>query len=243
MEAFLLDNASFNMYNILIMSCVEKLDEILLSSDVTERFFKEYDEESFRNYVLDVIPEIEMCRLTPQDNPWHIYDCLRHILKSVEEMNRLSQSLPYKERRMLSYIMLLHDIGKPECRFREYSVFFSREVDKFKGHNIASERIARQVLPCLGFSSQEQDIMTRLILDHDIFMSLTLNPTDKKNTPLDEAFLKNLRMEYDKISCGKDMIGYLVMIGIADNKAQNALLTTQSLRLIMTMGEMNDRLE
>ena len=222
---------------------VERLDEILLSSDVTEEFFKAYEAEEFRDYILGIIPEVEDCRLTPQDNPWHIYDCIHHILKSVEEINKLSSTLPHNKRRMLSYIMFLHDLGKPECRHREFSPFHQKEVDKFKGHNIASEKIARRVLHCLNFSSTEQEVMSRLILDHDIFISLTLDSMDEKNTLLDEVFLKKLRSEYDEISCGKEMIRYLVMIGTADNMAQNPLLTTKSLELIKNMGEMNDRLD
>ena len=80
---------------------LEKLDNILLSESVREKFLKAYKDDSFKNYLLNILPEVEDCRVTKQDNPWHVYDCLTHILKSVEVMNSLTNGMEDKDRRVL----------------------------------------------------------------------------------------------------------------------------------------------
>ena len=114
------------------------LDEILLSSNVVERFYENYKIPKFKNWLVSILPEIEDCNKTNQDNPWHVYNVLEHILHSVEEMNKQTKTEEYKIRRMLAYTMLLHDIGKPECKIRRYSKLYKREVDSFFNHNLAS---------------------------------------------------------------------------------------------------------
>ena len=88
---------------------IKKLDSILLSSNVVDNFYKEYNGE-FQNWILGILPELEDCKNRNQDTPWHIYSVLDHILHSVEEMNKQTEHLDNNVRRMLAYIMFLHDI-------------------------------------------------------------------------------------------------------------------------------------
>lgn len=126
------------------------LDSILLSKNAMQRFYEYYNEKDFKDWILSLLSEVEQCKNLKQDNPWHIFNCLDHILKSVEYMNKQTVNLNYKERKMLAYVMFLHDIGKPECYLRRYSKLYGRKVDSFFNHNQASVKIADRILPNLG---------------------------------------------------------------------------------------------
>ena len=125
---------------------LKKLDEILLSQDVVADFYRSYNNPEFKAWLTSVLPEVEACKNQKQDNPWHIYDCLGHILHSVEEMNKQTKTLPFNTQRKLAYTMFLHDMGKPEKYIRRYSKLYKREVDSFYNHNLASVDIAKRVL-------------------------------------------------------------------------------------------------
>ncbi len=218
---------------------LEKLDEILLSHDVVKNFHNAYKDHDFKEWLLGILPEIEKCKLQGQDNPWHIYNCLDHILHSIEEINKQSIHLDEKTRRMLAYIMLLHDIGKPESHIRRYSKKYGREVDSFFGHNIASMKIAGRVLPDLNFSPAQTNIMKKLIEDHDMFMFITLEPDGNEfHHVLSPALVQEHIHKLNEYGDGRQLLHYLTMIGLADNMAQNPALTEQSIKTVKTMQNM-----
>ena len=52
----------------------EILDQILLSDNVVEKFYENYNNnESFKLEILKILPEVDDCKNQKQDNPWHIY--------------------------------------------------------------------------------------------------------------------------------------------------------------------------
>ena len=57
------------------------LDKILLSENANEEFNFNYKNLQFKNWLLEILPEVEKCKNLKQDNPWHIYDCLEHIFR------------------------------------------------------------------------------------------------------------------------------------------------------------------
>ena len=66
------------------------LDNILLSDYVVDEFKSEYNNNlEFRLWLLGILPEIEDCEKQKQNNPWHIYNVLDHILHSVLRMRLL----------------------------------------------------------------------------------------------------------------------------------------------------------
>lgn len=218
---------------------LKKLDSILLSKSVVENFYQNYVDENFKAWLLGILPEIENCKNTKQDNPWHIYNCLDHILHAVEEMNKLSVSLDEKTRRMLAYTMLLHDIGKPQCKIRRFSKLYGREVDSFFDHNLAGVKIADRVLANFGFDEQEKQIILTLIENHDIFMFITLqNDGNKFHHLLTQKLVDDYVGKFNEIGDGKKILTYLTMVGIADNKAQNPQMTAESLQTVQKMQEM-----
>ena len=212
---------------------LNKLDEILLSDSVVEDFYSNYQQPEFKNWIVSILPEIEDCKNTKQDNPWHIYDCLNHILHSVEEINKQTTDLDLDTRRMLSYTMLLHDIGKPECKIRRYSRFYGREVDSFFNHNIASVKISRRVLEKFKFTQEQRNIILKLVEEHDAFMHFTLDTSiDKNKQMLTVDSINDLVDRLDIYGNGLQMLGYIVMVARSDSLAQNPKMTQQALKLV-----------
>ncbi|MBQ7602890.1 MAG: HD domain-containing protein [Clostridia bacterium] len=218
---------------------LNKLDKILLNDNTTQNFYEAYKDEKFKKWLLNILPEVEDCRTLAQDNPWHIYNCLDHILHAVEEINKQTKNLNDNTRKMLAYTMFLHDIGKPQCVVRRFSKLYNREVDSFFDHNKASAKIAGRVLGDFGFNKNERDIIQALVEDHDIFMYITL--TDDHNR-FHKVLTQDLLFEHvsrlDKHGDGKILMQYLTMVGKADNMAQNPQMTQNSLKLINTMQDM-----
>lgn len=216
------------------------LDEILLSENVVKNFYNYYENNSqFRNWLDEILPEIQHCKNQKQDNPWHIYNCLDHILHSVEEINKQTQNLDFSTRRNLAYTMFLHDIGKPEKYIRRYSKLYGREVDSFFGHNIASVKVCDRVLEKFGFDNKNSEIIKKMVEMHDIFMFITLDKTtNPHHNQLNEKYIEKEIKNLDTVGNGKQLMKYLIMVGRADNKAQNPQMTTQSLCLLDAMDLM-----
>ena len=212
---------------------LERLDKILLGDNVVETFYKNYSQKDFKNWLISILPEIEDCNTTKQDNHWHIYDCLGHILHSIDEINKQTKSLDVDTRRMLAYTMFLHDIGKPECKIRRYSKLYGREVDSFFNHNLASVKIGKRVLDKFKFKPEQKEMILKLVKHHDAFMNFTLEiPTNKYKQLLTKESVDSLINELNIDNNGHIMLDFIIMIARADNLAQNPEMTQQSLKLI-----------
>jgi len=218
------------------------LDQILLSNNVVENFYNNYNNNrDFKNWLDKEIPEIELCEKQQQNNPWHKYNVLGHILHSVEEMNKQTLEMNHNERRLLAYVMLFHDIGKPEKHItREKD---GEIIDSFFEHNIASERIAKEHLPKLNFNEEEIKIISRLVFKHDIFMYIkdfkTKNPYWKELT---DNLIKDEIEDLNSVGEGAKLMRWLVKVGRADNLAQNEKMTAQSLRMLDKIDTIIDNL-
>ena len=216
-----------------------KLDKILLSDNVCDEFYKNYQNNEFKQWLLGVLPEIEACKETSQDNPWHIYNCLDHILHSVESINKQTKGLGVQTRKMLAYVMFLHDIGKPKCLIRRYSKLYNREIDSYFNHNLASKDVAERVLKDFGFDKKQQEIIKLLVEEHDIFMFITLKPDGNKyHRVLTPELIEEQIEKYNAVGDGKTLLKQLIMVGRADNLAQNPKMTANALTLLDKMQEM-----
>lgn len=214
------------------MEFLKTLDDIILSDKVVERFDCILENNiEFTLWLDSVIPEIRACEKQKQNNPWHKYDVLHHILHSVEEMNKQTVGMPEAERRMLAYTMLLHDIGKPAKHIvREKN---GKMIDSFFEHNVESEKVSKRVLSKLEFSEEEIKIIAKLVYKHDIFMFIkdkpTKNPYWKVLTPeLIEEEIEDL----NQVGDGEKLMKWLVMVGRSDNLAQNEKMTGEALALL-----------
>lgn len=220
------------------MTNLQILNNILLSDQVCEKFYRELkNNPDFRLWLKEILPEIEKCKM-PQNNPWHIYNVLDHILHSVEEMNRLSYSMDVKTQLILAQTMFLHDIGKPQCHLKRKRG--NKMIDSFFYHNEASAYIANRVLPKLGVDGKNKALITALVFKHDIFMFIDKN---KATNPYHETLSPNLIKEhmtfFEKCGLnGYDCIEKLLLVGKADALAQNPKKSKDTLELIDLMTEM-----
>lgn len=211
---------------------LKTLNKILTSNNVVDRFYDEYNGNSqFYNWLNSILPEVKKCEEKEQNNPWHKYNVLGHILHSVEEMNKQTVSLDEIERKMLAFVMFLHDIGKPDkhiVRMKDGVL-----IDSFFNHNIRSEEIARKFLPQVGFNDKEVNIMCMLILKHDIFMFIK---EEKANNPhwktLTREVVEDEISELNQVGDGQKLMKDLVMVGRSDSLAQNEKMTKAPLKML-----------
>jgi len=217
---------------------IEYLDNILMGNSVVENFYDAYNNNTeFRAWLLDLLPEVEDCEKQIQRNPWHKYNVLKHILYSVEAMNTLSENLDANTRRMLAYTMFFHDIGKPKHHIER--VVDGKPRDSFYNHNIGSADIAKRALPLLNFDESTCNIICKLVYKHDIFMFIKdFNFTNPHWRKLSPKLIDDEIADLNKVGNGEQLLQYLIMIGRADNLAQNEKMTPPSLRLLDKMENM-----
>jgi len=223
-----------------IMNFITKLDSILLSTNAVEKFNEEYSNNiEFKNWLLSILPQVEDCKNQKQNNPWHKYNVLDHILHAVEEMNKQTTNLNTQEQRLLSYTMFYHDIAKPACHLTRFSKLYNQRVDSFFNHNIKSAEIASSTLKHFNFSEEEVKIIEKLVLEHDMFMNISEFPTQNKykkvlSIELIEEEIQNL----SEVGDGLKLMKFLVLVGRSDNLAQNEKMTSQSLSLLDKIEQM-----
>lgn len=135
----------FFCYNNDVMSMKERLYEILMVDDVVDSV-KENREE-----LLTMIPELVDMIDFNHNHPHHHLDVWNHTLLA------LSLSKQDFDTRV---VLLLHDIGKPHS-------YQDDEVRHFHGHADVSSNMSVDILNRLGFESEEIEILTYLIREHD----------------------------------------------------------------------------
>ena len=218
------------------MTNIQKLNSILLSDEACNQFHSTFNSDNdFHSWLTEILPEINACKNMQQNNPWHIYNVLDHILHSVECINKQSTTMSQNERYILALTMFLHDIGKPECHLTRKK---NRVViDSFFHHNEASAKISHRVLPSLQVNPHDATLIEALVLKHDIFMFIV---DGKTNNPHHESLSKDILKREIKFFENKGLNGYdsmkkLIMVGRADNLAQNPAITKNSLLLLEKM--------
>lgn len=167
----------------------------LLAGDSCERILLE-----FRDVIGVIIPELIPCFSCEQNTKWHLYDVYTHIVKSVG----FCENKDY-----LRLAVLLHDIGKPQCKTTD-----SKGVDHFFGHPQKSVEIASQVLKRLKTSREYTKKVLKLIEIHD-----------KKISPTGESVKFWLR------TLGEDLFFDFMEVKLADMKSHNLQFAGESLVL------------
>ena len=220
---------------------IDLLYRVLISDNAVNDFYKQYNSNSsFHNWIDTLIPEVAQACDMEQNNPWHIYDVLRHTLHSVQAMNKLSVKENPSDRKMLAYTMFFHDLGKTSTRSEREKD--GKMIHSFFNHNIESEKIAGRVLPDLGFSKEQVEVIKKLVFKHDIFMFIRLEETSNSYwRKLDHKLLDQEIRELSEVGNGEKLMKHLVMVGRADNLAQNPKMTEYSLKLLDTCDKMLSR--
>lgn len=213
------------------------LTQPLIADDVCDSFWLEYNWGLyFKNEIDKYIPEVAACYNQKQRGEWHIYNVMEHILHSVEEMNALTVGMSYSKRKLLAFTMFFHDLGKPE--YHKTKRKNGKLCDSFKGHNIGSEKIAERVLKKLKFSKEEKKIILTLVREHDVFLRFADEPTEDWQVKPTAEYLKNYINELGAYGDGKKIFDYLILAGIADNRAQNPEMTKEPLEMIAKIKEL-----
>ncbi|MDE7004598.1 MAG: HD domain-containing protein [Oscillospiraceae bacterium] len=98
-------------------------------------------------------PELGPLVTLEQNNPWHCWGGWEHTIHAVE-------AAPADV--TLRLAMLLHDIGKPVCKFTD-----EQGVDHFYGHPAVSARLADEMLQALKFDNKTRERVVLLVERHD----------------------------------------------------------------------------
>ena len=100
-----------------------------------------------------VLPEILPMVGFDQRNPHHCYDVWEHTLHALDAV---------APELLLRWIMLFHDMGKPECFALD-----RQGVGHFMGHGVVSRRIADGVMDRLRFDNETKARIGELVEWHD----------------------------------------------------------------------------
>ena len=100
------------------------------------------------------LPELLKCENFSQNNPYHRYDVLTHLAKTVD-------AAPPEP--VLRLAALLHDIGKPDCYTEDED-----GVGHFYGHAKRSEALADAILTRLRYDNDTRKKVCALVREHDL---------------------------------------------------------------------------
>lgn len=155
-----------------------------------------------------VLPEFDVMMKTEQHNFNHIYSVGLHSVKAIQLINskeaeQLFSNKPTtlwaKEKLILCWTLLLHDVEKPSCITQG-----KNGEDHYYGHQEKSAKTAKYILRRLKFDNDTIDTVERLIKWHD--HRITLTPS-------------GMRKAINKI--GADIMDLLFEVKKADILAQN----------------------
>ncbi len=150
-----------------------------------------------------VLPEFDSLMITEHNNTHHIYSVGEHTLKTVEAVagRQESSAFDVRERTILRWTMLLHDIEKPSC------LSIGKDGQHhFHGHQEKGSSTAKRILRRLKFDNDTVDSVVHLIRWHDHRFELT--PAGMRRT-------------MSKI--GKEYMPLLFEVYRADSSAKNPI--------------------
>jgi tRNA nucleotidyltransferase (CCA-adding enzyme) len=125
-----------------------------------------------------ILPEVEACFHTAQNNPHHAYNVGEHSLRAVGAcMND----------KCLRWAMLLHDAGKAVTRTTD-----EKGIDHFYGHPAKSVELAKGILDRLRFDNRSADRILRLISHHDRDVALSPKAVAKAVNAVGEDIFTDL---------------------------------------------------
>ena len=188
-----------------------------LANISAERIKTEFDKTLMSNHpekIMDayelgitkvVLPEYDNLVGVKQETHHHMYDVDKHTIVALKYMSQLHKYvtiLDDKDKLMLMWTMLLHDVAKPMCKY--YTEQNGEKIAHFKKHDIEGVEVARKICNRLKFDNYTSDKIRSLIKWHDYRF------TNKE---------RNMRRAMNKI--GSELFDYLFFVKIADTLAQN----------------------
>lgn len=114
-----------------------------------------------------LIPELRPCIGFEQHSKYHCHDVYDHILQAVKIYQDSHENKDWK----CKLVLLLHDIGKPEC------FSYDSRGGHFYGHAQKGAEMSRIILLRLGYPEQLVSYVEFLVRIHDV--SITENHIQK----------------------------------------------------------------
>lgn len=170
-----------------------------------------------------ILPVFDQLFEVTQENPHHIYDVGMHTMESLKIMNdivSMEQCVDSKHHMILSYTMLLHDVGKIQTKTID-----EQGIAHFYGHPKISSQQAKKILKGLKFDNYTIDKVTHLVNYHDYRIECT-----------DKA----VRRAASKI--GVEDLNLLFLVQEADIKAQNPVMQEEKLEKLERLRQLYDEM-
>ena len=141
----MLDNKKL-LHNIAAERIAGELNKLIVGDGVRDILLRHI------SVITEIIPEMSPLVGFKQNNPYHCYDVLNHILFSLESAAKNVY---------VRLAVLFHDIAKPEC-YTE-----TNGIGHFYGHQRAGSEMAKKILLRLKYDNETVETVTLLILYHD----------------------------------------------------------------------------
>lgn len=100
-----------------------------------------------------ILPELDRCMVTEQNNPHHMYSVGEHIIQSL---------LYVPDDKVLRLTMLFHDLAKPLVETVD-----KEGISHFYKHAVKGADLARGIFKRLKFDRDTMDLVCKLVLHHD----------------------------------------------------------------------------
>lgn len=165
-------NKAANLKNISAERIRVELNKLLLSRH-PEKLLDAFE----KGITKIVLPEFDVMMKTEQHNSHHIYSVGIHTVKAIEVVGEAAKSELFlteegaysnKEKLILRWTMLLHDVEKPNCKVKGEDL-----EDHFYGHPEKSAATAKMILRRLKFDNETINLVVRLVNWHDYYLTLT----------------------------------------------------------------------
>lgn len=121
---------------------------------------------NYSDVVAEVIPELKPCIGNDHENKYHCYNIYDHIAHAVHNYEGTDP--------IIKWALLLHDIGKPECKTYIKHHGESDGYAHYYKHQVVSARMAAEVLDRLRFDTDSKRKILQLVEFHDY----TFTPTE-----------------------------------------------------------------
>lgn len=170
-----------------------------------------------RGDLTSIIPEFEQCVGCGQNNDYQVSTVDQYIFNCIDGINKIDAianagnielpSLNDKDKQLLRWTMMFHDIGKPSVKKERIDKKTGVPKDTFYNHGKASIEIAEPIMERMGFYPKDIEKIKQLISYHD---RLELKS---------EKAVRNLI--FDENGLGEDNIKLFVAMRIAELEARN----------------------
>lgn len=157
-----------------------------------------------------ILPEFDKMMETPQNNPHHCFNVGEHCIRALECLKR-PYGIDEKMYSCLCWVMLLHDVGKPEVKFTD-----EEGVDHFHRHNEAGVEIAKKILKRLKFDNESARFICNMVYYHDYRFKFESSHATRFES---SSAMKSVRKAASKI--GSEDMACLFLVQKADIMAQS----------------------